>query len=277
MYALKHGEIDIIALLSPDTIIGALTYLVLFILSASLLARGISIAIQEAMSRHEHLDRTTINFVRQLFVMLIWVIALILYAHLIPIFRAMGTALLAGASVASVVIGMAAQSTLGNLVAGLAITIYRPFRLGDTLLVSAPNGTEIGKVEAISLGYTTLRTGDKRLVVIPNSVVANQVTLNLMGNIALFPLKVQISIDRNSDINLACTRAVALATNALGKEAVGSCVLTRVDGAMAQLELRFRGNENESSATTRSKLLTSLVTSFSADTTGGQAQQPSFC
>lgn len=58
-------------------------------------------------------------------------ILLILYAHLIPVLRSMGTALLAGASVASVVIGLAAQSTLGNLVAGVSITIYRPFRLGD--------------------------------------------------------------------------------------------------------------------------------------------------
>ena len=64
--------------------------------------------------------------------------------------------------ISAVVIGLAAQSTLGNLVAGVSITIYRPFRLGDTLQVTAPTGTETGCVEAISLGYTTLRTGDGR-------------------------------------------------------------------------------------------------------------------
>ena len=73
---------------------------------------------------------------------LIWVVLLILYAHLIPVLRSMGTALLAGASVASVVLGLAAQSTLGNLVAGVSLTIYRLFRLGDTLRVAAPTGTE---------------------------------------------------------------------------------------------------------------------------------------
>ena len=110
------------------------------------------------MTRSGHIDRTTISFLQQILTALIWVATLILYAHLIPVLRSLGTALLAGASVASVVIGLAAQSTLGNLVAGVSITIYRPFRLGDTLQVAAPTGTEIGVVELISLGYTTLRS-----------------------------------------------------------------------------------------------------------------------
>ena len=72
----------------------------------------------------------------------------------------MGTALLAGASVASVVIGLAAQSTLGNLVAGIAITIYRPFRLGDTLQVATPTGTDIGVVELTVTGiHDSARAG----------------------------------------------------------------------------------------------------------------------
>ncbi len=91
----------------------------------------------------------------------------------------MGTALLAGASVASVVIGLAAQSTLGNLVAGIAITIYRPFRLGDTLQVATPTGNDIGTVELISLGYTTLRAPAGHLIVLPNASAASQVIINL--------------------------------------------------------------------------------------------------
>ncbi len=42
------------------------------------------------------------------------------------------------------------------------MTIYRPFRLGDILQVAAPTGTEIGTVDRISLGYTTLRVQDGR-------------------------------------------------------------------------------------------------------------------
>jgi len=143
MNELQVGEHDLLKYLKPDTLIGALAYLVIFILVAQLLSRTLRAAVHAAMTRKGHLDRTTISFLQQMGSAMIWVIFLILYAHLIPVLRSMGTALLAGASVASVVIGLAAQSTLGNLVAGVSITIYRPFRLGDTLQVTAPTGTVV--------------------------------------------------------------------------------------------------------------------------------------
>jgi small-conductance mechanosensitive channel len=126
------------------------------------------------------------------------------------------------------------------VVAGVAITIYRPFRLGDTLQVTAPSGTEIGEMQTISLGYTTLRAWDGRLVVLPNNVAASQVTINLSANPTPFPMKVEIGIGRDADIDAACARALTLAAEALGPEAVGSCVLTRIDGSTAQPELRSR-------------------------------------
>ena len=142
--------------ISPSSLIGAFAYLLLFVLAALVLSRLLRTAVHASMTRAGHLDRTTISFLQQILTALIWVVTLILYAHLIPVLRSLGTALLAGASVASVVIGLAAQSTLGNLVAGVAITIYRPFRLGDTLQIAAPTGTEIGVVELISLGIHDL-------------------------------------------------------------------------------------------------------------------------
>src|SRR5258707_9167433 len=169
MNDLVVGEHDVLSFLKPDTLLGALVYLVVFLFVAMLLSRTLRTVVHAAMTRKGHIDRTTIVFMQQFGTVLIWVIALILYAHLIPVLRSMGTALLAGASIASVVIGLAAQSTLGNLIAGVAITIYRPFRLGDTLQVAAPTGTEVGRVELISLGYTRLRTEDARDVVLPNS------------------------------------------------------------------------------------------------------------
>ncbi len=276
MNALRTGQAELLSFLSPDTLVGALIYLILFVIGASILSRALRLAVHQAMTRGNHLDRTTINFVQQLASALIWVLALILYAHLIPALRAMGTALLAGASVASVVIGLAAQSTLGNLVAGVAITIYRPFRLGDVLQVTAPSGTEIGEVQTISLGYTTLRAWDGRLVVLPNSVAASQVTINLSANVTPYPLKVQIGIGREADIDAACARASALGAEALGPQAVGACVLTRIDGSTAQLEMRFRVEEGQGIAATRSKLLTRLAAGFGGDPAWGPAAGLSF-
>ena len=141
MNELTVGERDMLSFLKPDTLLGALVYLVLFLLVALILSRTLRSLVHASMTRKGHIDRTTINFMQQFGSALIWVIMLILYAHLIPALRSMGTALLAGASIASVVIGLAAQSTLGNLVAGISITIYRPFRLGDIIQVASPTGT----------------------------------------------------------------------------------------------------------------------------------------
>ena len=49
--------------------------------------------------------------------------ALVLWAHLVPLLRHLSTALLAGVSIASVVIGLAAQSTLGNVISGFALLL----------------------------------------------------------------------------------------------------------------------------------------------------------
>src|SRR5882757_11446584 len=199
MNDLVVGEHDVLSFLKPDTLLGALVYLVVFLFTAMLLSRALRTVVHAAMTRKGHIDRTTISFMQQFGSVLIWVIILILYAHLIPVLRSMGTALLAGASIASVVIGLAAQSTLGNLVAGVSITIYRPFRLGDTLQVAAPTGTEIGVVELISLGYTTLRTSDGRLIVVPNSLAASQVTINLNDTFAPGSFAISIRLRRDAD------------------------------------------------------------------------------
>src|ERR1700719_793456 len=226
MNDLEVGEHDVLAYIKPDSLIGAIFYLVIFIVAAMLLSRALRLAVHTAMTRHGHLDRTTISFLQQMGSAMIWVVMLILYAHLIPMLRSMGTALLAGASVASVVIGLAAQSTLGNLVAGVSITIYRPFRLGDTLQVTAPTGTETGTVELISLGYTTLRTFDGRSVVLPNSIAASQVTINLGATQVRPPLAIVIRIPRESDTDAVCQRVVSVAKELVEEPAVIGCFLT---------------------------------------------------
>ena len=277
MDELKIGWNDVLTRLSPASLAGAFVYLLLFVLAALVLARALRIAVHGAMTRAGHLDRTTVSFLQQVGTAAIWVAMLILYAHLIPELRAMGTALLAGASVASVVIGLAAQSTLGNLIAGVSITIYRPFRLGDKLQVSAPTGTETGNVELISLGYTTLRTFDGRLVVLPNSIAASQVTINLGEHHIPAALVITIRIPRDSDIGAMCTRAAEVAKKVVGAGAVLGCYLTQIDGGRAALELRISVPSVSERDALRSRVVSALAQNFAESGTATSAdQQPSF-
>jgi small-conductance mechanosensitive channel len=259
---LKFGEHDLLSWVRPDTLGGALVYLVLFVVLAIGLSRILRAAVHSAMTRKGHLDRTTISFLQQIGSAVIWVAMIILYAHLIPALRSMGTALLAGASVSAVVIGLAAQSTLGNLVAGIAITIYRPFRLGDTLQVATPTGNDIGVVEMISLGYTTLRAPAGHLIVLPNAIAASQVTLNLSTNFAPWPLAISIRLSRDAGVEKARDLAVQVAKEDAGEKSVLGCFVVKIDASSMTLELRVVAADAPGRDRLRSKLLDDLARRF---------------
>src|SRR5450756_284387 len=77
----------------------------------------------------------------------IFTLALALVLHLLPGLEKVGTTLLASAGIISVIIGLAAQQTFGNLISGIFIFIYKPFKVGEYVKLS--NG-ESGVVEDIN-------------------------------------------------------------------------------------------------------------------------------
>jgi small conductance mechanosensitive channel len=82
------------------------------------------------------------------------------------------TAIAIGASFSAVIVGLAAQQTLGNLIAGLVLLTARPFRVGDTvrLQVGILAGQIEGMVTELGLMYTTFNAGGDP-VLVPNSAV----------------------------------------------------------------------------------------------------------
>ena len=169
--------------LNPRNLVGAIFYGLLFLVTAAIASRALTVAVRQLLKRDERgrIDRTVVSFLTQVTKIAIYLSALILYAHLIPGLSRLGTALLAGAGVASAVFGLAAQSTLGNLIAGISLLLHRPFQVGDRVQVTAVTGLETGMVESLTLGYTIIRTDDNRRVLVPNSAMASQVAVNLTG------------------------------------------------------------------------------------------------
>lgn len=74
----------------------------------------------------------------------------------------------------AVTVGLALQGALSNLAAGVLIIILRPFRVGDFIDCSGESGT----VEDIGLFQTKLKTGDNKVIIIPNSNALNDVVVN---------------------------------------------------------------------------------------------------
>lgn len=82
-----------------------------------------------------------------------------------PQVRALGAGLLASAGIIGVIVGVAAQSTLANLLAGVQIAITEPIRLDDVVVVEG----EWGRIEEITFTYVVVRSWDERRVVLPIS------------------------------------------------------------------------------------------------------------
>jgi small-conductance mechanosensitive channel len=92
----------------------------------------------------------------------------------IPQIRAVATGILASGAVVGLVLGFAAQRTLGNFIAGLLIAFTQPVRLGDEVEIDGTCGT----VEEIGLTYTWVRTRDNDRLVIPNEKLASETIRN---------------------------------------------------------------------------------------------------
>lgn len=169
--------------LDTNQIVGALLVGALFAFVAAILSWVVRRLIG-GLLRYDHserLDQITLSFLSHLAVLAIWIVLATFYAHLVPALNRLGTALLAGVSLVSVILGFAAQTTLGNLVAGISLVLYKPFRRGDRLQVGAPTADsfEVGEVEDISLGYTVLKTDDGRRIIVANGAMAQQTMIKL--------------------------------------------------------------------------------------------------
>lgn len=85
------------------------------------------------------------------------------------------TSILALLGSASVAIGLAVQGSLSNLIGGIMILVLKPFSSGDYIMDSQGNE---GKVDAIDVIYTHLRTLDNKMIVLPNGTLANSSVVN---------------------------------------------------------------------------------------------------
>jgi small conductance mechanosensitive channel len=116
----------------------------------------------------------TVGFLIRLMTMAITLIIALRVAGVHP------GALVAGSAFTAVILGLAAQQTLGNLIAGMVLLSARPFRVGERvrLQTGAVGGTVEGVVSSLGLLYTTLARGEDRILV-PNNVVLSAAVVPL--------------------------------------------------------------------------------------------------
>jgi small-conductance mechanosensitive channel len=109
--------------------------------------------------------KTQLTLIQRLVTAVVIVIAAAAILLQFPAMRTLGTSMLASAGVLGIVAGIAAQSTLGNLFAGLSIAFGDMVRIGDEVVVDG----EAGIVDEITVSYLVLRTWDERRITMPVS------------------------------------------------------------------------------------------------------------
>jgi small-conductance mechanosensitive channel len=123
----------------------------------------------------------TVGFLIRLGFLVVATLAALRIAGLTP------RTLAVGGAITAVVIGLAAQQTLGNLIAGMVLIAARPFKVGDRVRLQAGGlaGQLEGNVAALGLLYTTFAQGEDSIMV-PNNIVLTA---------AVVPLREPASVD----------------------------------------------------------------------------------
>ena len=111
----------------------------------------------------------------------------------IPSVRAIAGGVLASTAILGLILGLAAQKTLSNFVAGILIAVAQPFRLGDLITVE----DQSGRVEEIGLTYTFIRIDDNARLVVPNEKIASDTIRNssIRSRKKLAHVTVQVPLD----------------------------------------------------------------------------------
>ncbi len=132
-------------------------------------------------------------FLKGLILAFVWAVAALTALSGIPAFEKTWETAIASSGIAAVVLGLAAQSTLANVFAGIALSAShsRPFDIGDRIRIDS---YDPGFVEDITLRHTVIKTYQNEIIYIPNSIVGSATIVNYtQENSFSYPVRVSVA------------------------------------------------------------------------------------
>ena len=145
-------------------------------------------------------DPTNYLFLRHAITAVIYLMGFSWALFMIPEFRGMASSIQIGAGIAAVAVGFASQHALGNIISGMFIIVFKPYRVNDRLKI---RDILQGTVEDITLRHTVIRDFENRRIIIPNSVISEEVIINSDFEDDRICLFLEIDINYKSDLDLA--------------------------------------------------------------------------
>jgi len=133
--------------------------------------------------------RTQLNVLKRIVIIVVFILALGMMLMTFERVRQLGTTILASAGIIGIVVGMAAQRTIGTFIAGLQIAFTQPIRIDDVVIVE----NEWGRIEEITLTYVVVKIWDLRRLVVPITYFIEKpfqnwtrVTADLLGTVYIY-------------------------------------------------------------------------------------------
>lgn len=185
---------EVIRIVLTVVIILAATYVV-----ASIVKRLLNRSFNKS-ARFLKVDPTHYTFLKHVMTGVIYAVGIGIAIYTVPSLRSLSMSLLAGAGILAVVVGFASQQAFSNIVSGIFIAIFKPFRVGDRISI----GTSIsGVVEDINLRHTVIRNFENKRLIIPNAIISDETIENSSVVDEKICRWVDIGISYDSDINKA--------------------------------------------------------------------------
>ena len=115
------------------------------------------------------------------------------------------TALLAGAGIGAMAVGMAAKDTLSDIIAGILILSGAPYRVGDVVYI---RDNLKGRVTQIGLRNTRLVTRNNIEIIVPNTIMGTSQIVNESSSKEMGGIRIQLDISTASDENIAQIKSI---------------------------------------------------------------------
>ena len=175
------------------------------LIATALLARLLKTLLNKLLKKlasrqKEYSGRVSHKMLVKFIVAVVYVLGFITAVNQIPRLAGTLTTILAGSGVLAVIIGFAAQESFGNLIHGVFLTLFKPFDVGDRVILTEKNIT--GYVEDITLRHTVIRTVTYTRALIPNAIMGSAIVENIdygSGSLPQVPISVDVSFDTDLD------------------------------------------------------------------------------
>jgi small conductance mechanosensitive channel len=160
-----------------------------------------------------------------------------------------------GGAFTAVVLGLAAQQTIGNVFAGMVLLSARPFRLGERirLQAGAVGGSVEGIVSSLGLLYTTLSRGEDRIMV-PNNVVLAAAVVPIRE-----PDAVDVKVTLDSGVRPSQVQEILDANVSVPTRKAPSVLLEEVDGDSVVVRIQATPDHHSDGARLADEIIAALV------------------